>query len=383
MAPAPQAPVPCPALRFPLTCLTCGTKHCPPVSPFHRWEPRGLRGWQHPLAGEGARRPPLWVPCGGGGQACHSQGFTCCRVLGPAGVVGRMGAQAAKSCQSIVVSAGDSETVVRSLGRDGHSQAGTGKGEVQRGSTSSRGMAEGCRTGELGGGPGGGHSRGHGYWGHGWGGHSSGHGRAVMARGCRAGEHSGGTRGTRWKARGVGQGSPPRTDSPRAGAAGVGGATLRHGRGGGARGLRAVGGVLAALPPCRATFLARRAGRPWTLLGQMLPKARRRPPCSMLPPRHRYRHLSRPQPWLRLRRAPSAPRRARRRPAGWGAGGRSHAGGCPPAFSPPGPRNLPPPSRAAPAAPAPAEPFPAPAELGRAKGKPEGNPEERRCQPRR
>lgn len=42
----------------------------------------------------------------------------------------------------------------------------------------------------------------------------------------------------------------------------------------------------------------------------------------------------------------------------------------PPAFPPPGRRNLPPPPRAAPPAPAPAEPFPAPAEPGRAEGLP-------------
>lgn len=146
-----------------------------------------------------------------------------------------------------------------------------------------------------------------------------------------------GIRGPRWEARGgehgrgggsVCQGSPPRTDSPRGVAAGAGGGPLRRGRGGGARGLGAAGGVPAAPPPGRAGFLARRTGGPCTLLGQMLPKARRRPPCSMLPLRHRHRPRSRP------RRAPSAPRPARRRPAGRGAGGRGHAGGCPPARLP-------------------------------------------------
>lgn len=100
-----------------------------------------------------------------------------------------------------------------------------------------------------------------------------------------------------------GQCSPPRIDSPRAGAAGAGAAPLRRGRGGGARGLKAARGVPAAAPSGRAGFLARRTGGPWTLLGQMLPKARRRPPCPMLPPRSRHQHRPRPQ----TRRAPSVP----------------------------------------------------------------------------
>lgn len=123
-------------------------------------------------------------------------------------------------------------------------------------------------------------------------------------------------------------------------------------------------------PPGRAGFLARRAGGPWTVLGQMLPKALRRPPCSMLEPRPR------PRPRLQPRCcwAPSAPRPARRRPESRGTGGRGHGGGCPPAFAPPGRRNLPPPPRAAPPLPRPRNPSPRPRSLGGPGGAaPEGN----------
>lgn len=42
-------------------------------------------------------------------QVCPSWGLTCCSITGLAGAVERVGTQAARSCQSMVVTAGDSE----------------------------------------------------------------------------------------------------------------------------------------------------------------------------------------------------------------------------------------------------------------------------------
>lgn len=53
------------------------------------------------------RELPLQAPSAA--WAVLNSRFTCCRVTGPAGVVGRMGAEAAKSCQLMVLSTGDSQ----------------------------------------------------------------------------------------------------------------------------------------------------------------------------------------------------------------------------------------------------------------------------------
>lgn len=130
------------------------------------------------------------MPCAGGSQACPSWGVTCCRVTGLAAVVGRMGAQAAKSCQSIVVSTGDSER--QCLGA--RAEMGIAKGAVVKWEARPGGNLERFVWGMQGwgawwGAPGedtaGGMERG--TW---LGGHSGGHGGGVTAGGCRAGEHS-------------------------------------------------------------------------------------------------------------------------------------------------------------------------------------------------
>lgn len=128
-------------------------------------------------------------------------------------------------------------------------------------------------------------------------------------------------------------------------------------------------------PPGRAGFLARRAGGPWTVLGQILPKARRRPPCSMLATRPR------PRLQLRCRRAPSAPRPARRRPASRGAGTTAMAGAARPPSLLGGAetsRHLPGPRRRLPR---PRNPAPRLWSLGGPRGCPGGKLEDRRCLP--